>query len=151
MVKELDELKKNKARLTAQVEALQLKINNLPCTCQLHKESFCTYAHPPQPQQQAHTPYNNNQDHRHYRSLPYQLKCEESPVASSVEYQKSPPTPKPFEDTQSLGYFHHFSQQHQIVSGGYDNPNNYYQHQFGPSPVANSRPNGFYYHPYFRK
>jgi hypothetical protein len=141
MIKELEEFKQHTAMLEAQVEALQLKINDLPCICQMPKKYFYTYAHPPH-QQQGHTPYT-------YRSPPYQLKCKESPIVLSVEYPTSPPTANPFEDTQSLGYFHHFShQKYQIVSGGYDK---YYQHQFGPSPVAHSRPNGFYYDPYYRK
>jgi hypothetical protein len=78
---------------------------------------------------------------------PYHIKCEQSHVALSAESQetlRTVPAHNPFEDTQSPGYYHYSSQRHQAISGGYY-PSKCYQHQFGPSHVAHSRPNGFYH------
>jgi hypothetical protein len=147
MQKELENLKKHKSMLEAQVEALKLQINRLPCSCHMAKETF--YPHERPPVLDLYT--NQNQGSNSMGYPPYYVKREESPVASSTETQETCPTTNPFEDTESLGYYHHNTEQHQVGSGEYGHPSKYYQHSFGPSAVAHPRPNGFYYHPYYRK
>jgi hypothetical protein len=137
----LSELKVQKAMLQAQVEAMQLHVDQFPCTCHTPEQPLYPYARPPSYQPYAHTRSNLNQG-RSMDYPPYYRKGGESPVSPSPESQASLPT-------HFLDYSRHANQQHREGdSVGYGYASKYYQQPYG---VAHSKPNGFYYHPYSGK
>jgi hypothetical protein len=93
-------------------------------------------------QPDAHTLLNIDQG----RSMDYPSfyrKWEECPVPSSAET----PASRVFDYYRHANDKHHGDRKHEARSVDFGDASKYYQQAY---PVAHSRPNGFYYHPYSR-